>query len=53
MSSHYQMRNETFINEIHPGALRIVVFVYTIAITVGLSSDDWNTCRVIDSERNL
>jgi hypothetical protein len=45
------MRNDNFINEIHPGVLQIVLFVITIAITVGLTSDDWNTCRVIDSER--
>jgi hypothetical protein len=30
---------------------KFVLFIHTIAITVGLTSDDWNTCRVTDSER--
>jgi hypothetical protein len=29
---------------------KYVLFIHTTAITVGLTSDDWNTCLVIDSE---
>jgi hypothetical protein len=45
------MRSDAFINETHPGVLQICFFIRTIAITVGLTSDDWNTCRVIDFEK--
>jgi len=29
---------------------RFILLIHSTAITVGLTSDDWNTCLVIDSE---